>query len=132
MPLYNWPFSICVKVLNLSQTMPETFIKLKILTLYLSKVNLVKFWVICFSLVCVRPGAKSQRESKCPELLANFCDMLLRKTTISKRLMPEEVDKKLKNVVSTLALALPFYFNSLATDRFCLVSSLGTGPFQPF
>ncbi|KAI8791819.1 cullin-5 [Biomphalaria glabrata] len=47
-------------------------------------------------------GAKSQPESKCPELLANFCDMLLRKTTISKRLTPEEVDKKLKNVLLVL------------------------------
>ena len=46
-------------------------------------------------------SSKSQPESKCPELLANFCDMLLRKTAVSKRLTPEEVDQKLKNVVST-------------------------------
>ena len=28
--------------------------------------------------------SKSQPESKCPELLANYCDMLLRKTPLSK------------------------------------------------
>ena len=29
-------------------------------------------------------SSKVQPESKCPELLANFCDMLLRKTPLSK------------------------------------------------
>jgi len=47
-------------------------------------------------------SSKSQPESKCPELLANFCDMLLRKTAVSKRLTPEEVDQKLKNVLLVL------------------------------
>lgn len=43
---------------------------------------------------------KSQPESKCPELLANYCDMLLRKTPLSKKLAPEEIETKLKEVVS--------------------------------
>ena len=46
--------------------------------------------------------AKTQPESKCPELLANYCDMLLRKTPLSKKLTSEEVEKKLKDVVSTV------------------------------
>ncbi len=46
-------------------------------------------------------GAKTQPESKCPELLANYCDMLLRKTPLSKKLTSEEVEKKLRDVVST-------------------------------
>jgi hypothetical protein len=45
-------------------------------------------------------GLKSQPESKCPELLANYCDMLLRKTPLSKKLSPEEVESKLRDVVS--------------------------------
>ena len=32
--------------------------------------------------------SKSQPESKCPELLANYCDMLLRKTPLSKVSFP--------------------------------------------
>lgn len=43
---------------------------------------------------------KSQPESKCPELLANYCDMLLRKTPLSKRLTSDEIESKLKDVVS--------------------------------
>ncbi|WAR07183.1 CUL5-like protein [Mya arenaria] len=35
-------------------------------------------------------GTKTQPESKCPELLANYCDMLLRKTPLSKKLTSEE------------------------------------------
>ncbi|ESO09577.1 hypothetical protein HELRODRAFT_97655 [Helobdella robusta] len=41
-------------------------------------------------------------ESKCPELLANYCDMLLRKTPLSKRLTSEEIEKKLKDVILVL------------------------------
>lgn len=40
-------------------------------------------------------------ESKCPELLANYCDMLLRKTPVSKRLTSDEIESKLHDVVST-------------------------------
>ncbi len=55
--------------------------------------------------VCVYPhptsvGMKTQPESKCPELLANYCDMLLRKTPLSKKLNSEEIELKLKEVVS--------------------------------
>lgn len=42
---------------------------------------------------------KTQPESKCPELLANYCDMLLRKTPLSKKLTSEEIELKLKEVV---------------------------------
>ncbi|XP_014663388.1 PREDICTED: cullin-5-like isoform X2 [Priapulus caudatus] len=45
---------------------------------------------------------KTQPESKCPELLANFCDMLLRKTPLSKRLTSDEIEGKLKNVLLVL------------------------------
>ena len=43
-----------------------------------------------------RPGGpssygKTQPESKCPELLANYCDMLLRRTPMSKKLTSDEV-----------------------------------------
>lgn len=41
-----------------------------------------------------------QPESKCPELLANYCDMLLRKTPLSKKLTSDEIESKLKDVVS--------------------------------
>lgn len=47
-----------------------------------------------------RVGLKTQPESKCPELLANYCDMLLRKTPLSKKLTSEEIELKLKEVVS--------------------------------
>lgn len=44
-------------------------------------------------------GNKTQPESKCPELLANYCDMLLRKTPLSKRLTADDIESKLKDVV---------------------------------
>lgn len=46
------------------------------------------------------PSVKTHPESKCPELLAIYCDMLLRKTPLSKKLTSEEVEGKLKDVVS--------------------------------
>ena len=49
-------------------------------------------------------NVKTQPESRCPELLANFCDMLLRKTPYSKKLTSDEIQAKLKDVVSLLAL----------------------------
>jgi len=57
-----------------------------------------------------RPGLAShtssnkpaQPESKCPELLANYCDMLLRKTPLSKKLTSDEVEAKLKDVLLVL------------------------------
>ncbi|KAK3560670.1 hypothetical protein QTP86_014522 [Hemibagrus guttatus] len=47
-------------------------------------------------------GLKTQPESKCPELLANYCDMLLRKTPLSKKLTSEEIELKLKEVLLVL------------------------------
>ena len=44
-------------------------------------------------------GQLRHPESKCPELLANYCDLLLRKTPLCKKLMSEEIDSKLKSVV---------------------------------
>uniref|UniRef100_A0A2K6GIS4 Cullin-5 n=1 Tax=Propithecus coquereli TaxID=379532 RepID=A0A2K6GIS4_PROCO len=49
-----------------------------------------------------RVGLKTQPESKCPELLANYCDMLLRKTPLSKKLTSEEIEAKLKEVLLVL------------------------------
>ncbi|CAJ0582627.1 unnamed protein product, partial [Mesorhabditis spiculigera] len=49
----------------------------------------------------VRKG-KATAESKCPELLANYCDLLLRKTPLSKRLSGEEIDARLDNVMLVL------------------------------
>ncbi|GLG95736.1 Cullin homolog 1 [Gryllus bimaculatus] len=47
-------------------------------------------------------GLKAQPESKCPELLANYCDMLLRKTPLSKKLTSDEIESKLKDVLLVL------------------------------
>lgn len=55
---------------------------------------------MCFHACIYRVGLKTQPESKCPELLANYCDMLLRKTPLSKKLTSEEIEAKLKEVVS--------------------------------
>lgn len=66
-------------------------------------------WSVC---KCVRlphstsVGMKTQPESKCPELLANYCDMLLRKTPLSKKLTSEEIELKLKEVVSLRTVRL--------------------------
>ncbi|CAI7999878.1 Cullin-5 [Geodia barretti] len=51
-----------------------------------------------------RPNAmmKTHPESKCPELLANYCDMLLRKTPLSKKLTSEETEAKLRDVLVVL------------------------------
>jgi cullin-5 len=46
--------------------------------------------------------SKAQPESKCPELLANYCDMLLRRTPLSKKLTSDEVEVKLKDVLLVL------------------------------
>lgn len=49
------------------------------------------------------PGGKTVApESKCPELLANYCDMLLRRTPLSKRLTSEEIESRLKDVLLVL------------------------------
>ncbi|XP_017786089.1 PREDICTED: cullin-5 isoform X2 [Nicrophorus vespilloides] len=49
------------------------------------------------------PGPKTVApESKCPELLANYCDMLLRRTPLSKRLTTEEIESRLRDVLLVL------------------------------
>ena len=52
-------------------------------------------------------------ESKCPELLANYCDLLLRKTALTKKFTSEEIDEKLNNVVSIFAISLLNYRKGL-------------------
>ncbi|XP_019847093.1 cullin-5 [Bactrocera dorsalis] len=48
-------------------------------------------------------GVKSiTPESKCPELLANYCDMLLRRTPLSKKLTSEQIDARLRDVLLVL------------------------------
>ena len=46
--------------------------------------------------------AKPQAESRCPELLANYCDMLLRKTPLSRKLTSDEIEGKLREVLLVL------------------------------
>lgn len=50
----------------------------------------------------VRSNKQTTPESKCPELLANYCDMLLRKTALSKRLTNEQIESRLKDVLLVL------------------------------
>lgn len=54
------------------------------------------------NVIVIRVGTKTQPESKCPELLANYCDMLLRKTPLSKKLTSDEIESKLKDVLLVL------------------------------
>lgn len=49
-----------------------------------------------------RSNKATTPESKCPELLANYCDMLLRKTALSKRLTNEQIESRLKDVLLVL------------------------------
>ncbi|KAL7073247.1 hypothetical protein ACQ4LE_007112 [Meloidogyne hapla] len=49
-----------------------------------------------------RTGKAQNTESKCPELLANYCDLLLRKSTLTKRFTCDEIDEKLNNVLLVL------------------------------
>lgn len=49
-----------------------------------------------------RQGGRIQAESRCPELLANYCDLLLRKTALSKRLSSEEIDNRLNDILLVL------------------------------
>lgn len=41
-------------------------------------------------------------ESKCPELLANYCDLLLRKSPLTKKLLTEEIEERLNKVLLIL------------------------------
>ena len=47
-------------------------------------------------------GAKTQPESKCPELLANFCDLLFRKSSLSKKMISEEMKQKAEEIVTIM------------------------------
>ncbi|EFP11033.1 hypothetical protein GCK72_017604 [Caenorhabditis remanei] len=49
-----------------------------------------------------KKGRSFAVESKCAELLANYCDLLLRKTQLSKKLTSEEIDEKLNQVLLVL------------------------------
>ena len=62
--------------------------------------------IAIYSYSNVNPSAKLQPESRCPELLANYCDMLLRKTPLSRKLTSDEIEVKLKEVVSYLITRL--------------------------
>lgn len=48
------------------------------------------------------PAVKTQPESRCPELLANYCDLLLRKTPLSKRLTSDDIETRLRDVLLVL------------------------------
>ncbi|ODM87740.1 Cullin-5 [Orchesella cincta] len=48
------------------------------------------------------PAVKTQPESRCPELLANYCDLLLRKTPLSKRLTSDDIEARLRDVLLVL------------------------------
>jgi cullin-5 len=50
----------------------------------------------------VGPTVKTAPESRCPELLANYCDLLLRKTPLSKRLTSDEIEARLRDVLLVL------------------------------
>ncbi|KAL3276668.1 hypothetical protein HHI36_012038 [Cryptolaemus montrouzieri] len=60
--------------------------------------------VFCLELNTGRAAATKivAPESKCPELLANYCDMLLRRTPLSKRLTTEEIESRLRDVLLVL------------------------------
>uniref|UniRef100_T1J995 Cullin-5 n=1 Tax=Strigamia maritima TaxID=126957 RepID=T1J995_STRMM len=69
-----------------------------------------------------------QSESKCPELLANFCDMLLRKTALSKKLTSVDIDGKLKDALLLLKYVdnkdvFMRYYKSHLTRRLILETS---------
>ncbi|XP_021958442.1 cullin-5 [Folsomia candida] len=48
------------------------------------------------------PSVKTLPESRCPELLANYCDLLLRKTPLSKHLTTDEIEARLRDVLLVL------------------------------
>jgi hypothetical protein len=73
--------------------------------LALEKNNLLISITFYQLLLLSRVGLKTQPESKCPELLANYCDMLLRKTPLSKKLTSEEIEAKLKEVVCKFCIS---------------------------
>ncbi|GMT10094.1 hypothetical protein PFISCL1PPCAC_1391, partial [Pristionchus fissidentatus] len=49
-----------------------------------------------------RKSGRVSIESKCPELLANYADLLLRRTAVSKKLSSEEIDARLNSLLLLL------------------------------
>uniref|UniRef100_T1IRX8 Cullin-5 n=1 Tax=Strigamia maritima TaxID=126957 RepID=T1IRX8_STRMM len=71
---------------------------------------------------------KTQAESKCPELLAHFCDILLRKTQLSKKCTSADIDEKLKDALLLLKYVdnkdvFMRYYKSHLTRRLILDTS---------
>lgn len=69
---------------------------------YRDVVNDVTVFKIDLSSSTRGPPSKTSPESKCPELLANYCDLLLRRTGVSRKLTSEEIDAKLADVLLVL------------------------------
>lgn len=65
-------------------------------------VNDIKIFELDLNSKTKPSSTKIPPESRCPELLANYCDMLLRKTPTSKKLSSEEIESKLKDVLLVL------------------------------
>ena len=83
---------------NLSELLHESF---KMIKAYLKTLrHILKLISVFSSGGGGGLSVKTQPESRCPELLANFCDMLLRKTPYSKKLTSDEIQAKLRDVVS--------------------------------
>ena len=83
--------------------------------IYIYSIYIVLHYMCTVVLCC--SGSKGQPESKCPELLANYCDMLLRKTPLSKKLTAEEVEKRLKDLVRRCIHPLRLTARRLTTQR---------------
>lgn len=80
---------------------PTQYTHLKLTVIFqLTSCVVQRFLLTCKIYFFQSAGVKSQPESKCPELLANYCDMLLRKTPLSKRLTSDQIESKLRDVVS--------------------------------
>ena len=62
--------------------------------------------VFKLELPTLRGLKKTSFESRSPELLANYCDMLLRKTPLSKRLSSDETENRLKGILVVLKYIL--------------------------
>ncbi len=53
---------------------------------------------------CYRATRTTLAESRCPELLAQYCDALLRKgTSTHKKYSSEEIEMKIKDVVKKIS-----------------------------
>ncbi|EDV25026.1 uncharacterized protein TRIADDRAFT_24784 [Trichoplax adhaerens] len=50
----------------------------------------------------IKGMGKLEPESRCPELLAGYCDLLLRKTNVNKKLTSGEIERRLKDALLLL------------------------------